>query len=98
MSASESKVIRHKIQELSEAIKDHQFQYYVNDKPSITDAAFDKMWQELIELEKKHPQFKLADSPTSDVGGGFATHFQQYDHIEKMMSLDNVFDQAKYLV
>jgi DNA ligase (NAD+) len=93
MSASESKVIRHKIQELSEAIKDHQFQYYVNDKPSITDAAFDKMWQELIELEKKHPQFKLADSPTSDVGGGFATHFQQYDHIEKMMSLDNVFDQ-----
>jgi NAD-dependent DNA ligase len=34
----------------------------------------------------------LADSPTSDVGGGFATHFEQHDHIEKMMSLDNVFD------
>ena len=92
MSDSSNKQIRHKIQELSEAIKDHQFQYYVNDKPSITDAAFDKLWQELIELEKKHPQFKLADSPTSDVGGGFATDFGQYDHIEKMMSLDNVFD------
>ncbi len=93
MSDSSGKEIRHKIQELSESIKDHQFQYYVNDKPSITDAAFDKLWQELIELEKKYPQFKLADSPTSDVGGGFATHFEQYDHIERMMSLDNVFDQ-----
>lgn len=92
MADSSSKEIRHKIQELSESIKDHQFQYYVNDKPSITDAAFDKLWQELIDLEKKYPQFKLAASPTSDVGGGFATHFEQYDHIEKMMSLDNVFD------
>jgi DNA ligase (NAD+) len=93
MSQSDSKEVRHKIQELSESIKDHQFQYYVNDKPSITDAAFDKLWQELIDLEKKYPQFKLADSPTADVGGGFATHFEQHDHIEKMMSLDNVFDQ-----
>jgi DNA ligase (NAD+) len=93
MADSSSKEIRHKIQELSESIKDHQFQYYVNDKPSITDASFDKLWQELIDLEKKYPQFKLDDSPTSDVGGGFATHFEQYDHIEKMMSLDNVFDQ-----
>jgi len=93
MADSSSKEIRHKIQELSESIKDHQFQYYVNDKPSITDTAFDKLWQELIDLEKKYPQFKLADSPTSDVGGGFATHFEQYDHIEKMVSLDNVFDQ-----
>jgi DNA ligase (NAD+) len=93
MSQSDSKEVRHRIQELSESIKDHQFQYYVNDKPSITDAAFDKLWQELIDLERKYPQFKLAESPTSDVGGGFATHFEQHDHIEKMMSLDNVFDQ-----
>jgi DNA ligase (NAD+) len=93
MSESASKEVRHKIQKLSESIKDHQFQYYVNDKPSITDAAFDKLWQELIDLERKYPQFKLADSPTADVGGGFATHFEQHDHIEKMMSLDNVFDQ-----
>jgi DNA ligase (NAD+) len=84
--------IRHKIQELSEAIKDHQFKYYVLDAPSITDAEFDKLWKELIALEAKYPQYKLPDSPTSDVGGGFATHFEQHDHIEKMMSLDNVFD------
>jgi DNA ligase (NAD+) len=87
-----SSQIRHKIQELSEAIKDHQFKYYVLDAPAITDAEFDKLWKELIALEAKHPQYKLPDSPTADVGGGFATHFEQHDHIEKMMSLDNVFD------
>jgi DNA ligase (NAD+) len=87
-----SSEIRHKIQELSEAVKDHQFKYYVLDDPTITDAEFDKLWKELLALEAKHPQYKLADSPTSDVGGGFATHFEQHDHIEKMMSLDNVFD------
>lgn len=92
MSEAMSSQIRHKIQELSEAIKDHQFKYYVLDDPAISDAQFDKLWKELIELEKKYPQYKLPDSPTSDVGGGFATHFEQHDHIEKMMSLDNVFD------
>jgi DNA ligase (NAD+) len=92
MSDSKSSQIRHKIQELSEAIKDHQFKYYVLDDPAISDAEFDKLWKELLALEAKHPQYKLPDSPTSDVGGGFATHFEQHDHIEKMMSLDNVFD------
>jgi DNA ligase (NAD+) len=92
MSEALSSQIRHKIQELSEAIKDHQFKYYVLDAPAISDAEFDKLWKELIALEAKHPQYKLPDSPTADVGGGFATHFDQHDHIEKMMSLDNVFD------
>ena len=53
-----SSQIRHKIQELSEAIKDHQFKYYVLDNPAISDAQFDKLWKELIELEKKYPQYK----------------------------------------
>ena len=87
--------IRRKIAELSEQIKDHQFKYYVLDKPEISDAQFDSLWQELISLEKKHPQYKLPDSPTSDVGGGFSTQFEQHDHLEKMMSLDNVFDEAE---
>ena len=87
-----SAVIRHQIQELSEEIRDHQFKYYVLDAPSITDAAFDKLWNQLLELERKYPQYKLESSPTLEVGGGFATAFTQHDHIEKMMSLDNVFD------
>jgi len=87
-----SAAIRHQIQELSEEIRDHQFKYYVLDAPTITDAAFDKLWNQLLELERKYPQYKLESSPTLEVGGGFATAFTQHDHIEKMMSLDNVFD------
>lgn len=90
-----SAVIRHQIQELSEEIRDHQFKYYVLDAPSITDAAFDKLWNQLLELERKYPQYKLESSPTLEVGGGFATAFTQHDHIEKMMSLDNVFDNQE---
>jgi DNA ligase (NAD+) len=87
--------IRHQIQELSEEIRDHQFKYYVLDDPSITDAEFDKLWNKLLELEQKYPQYKLESSPTLEVGGGFSTSFSQHDHIEKMMSLDNVFDKAE---
>jgi DNA ligase (NAD+) len=87
--------IRHQIQELSEEIRDHQFKYYVLDDPSITDAAFDKLWSKLLELEEKYPQYKLESSPTLEVGGGFSTTFAQHDHIEKMMSLDNVFDNSE---
>jgi DNA ligase (NAD+) len=87
--------IRHKIQSLCEEISDHQFKYYVLDAPTITDAAFDKLWNELLELEKKYPQYKLESSPTLQVGGGFSTSFAQFDHIEKMMSLDNVFDEQE---
>jgi DNA ligase (NAD+) len=87
--------IRHQIQELSEEIRDHQFKYYVLDDASITDAAFDKLWNKLVELEQKYPQYKLESSPTLEVGGGFSTSFSQHDHIEKMMSLDNVFDKSE---
>ena len=56
--------IRHQIQELSEEIRDHQFKYYVLDDASITDAAFDKLWNKLVALEQKYPQYKLESSPT----------------------------------
>ena len=87
--------IRHQIQELCEEISDHQFKYHVLDAPTISDAAFDKLWNQLLDLEKKYPQYKLESSPTLQVGGGFSTSFTQHDHIEKMMSLDNVFDSGE---
>ena len=86
-----SSEIAEKIDQLATVIRDHQFRYYVLDKPVISDSEFDVLLKELEALEKKHPQYKTADSPTATVGGGFATEFQQRDHIEKMMSLDNVF-------
>ena len=77
--------------ELSEEIRDHQYRYYVLDKPIITDAEFDSLWKKLVSLENKNPELRDPHSPTLDVGGGFATHFEQFDHLEKMMSLDNAF-------
>ena len=83
---------RHRMTELINEIRDHQFKYYVLDQPTITDAQFDALLQELQILEDKNPELREADSPTQHVGGGFSTQFEQRDHIEKMMSLDNVFD------
>ena len=83
---------RHRMSELMGQIRDHQFKYYVLDAPTVTDAEFDGLLKELTALEAKHPELREADSPTQHVGGGFATQFEQRDHIEKMMSLDNVFD------
>ena len=81
--------------ELINEIRDHQFKYHVLDAPSIPDAVFDGLLLELKGLEAKHPELREADSPTLGIGGGFSTTFTQHDHIEKMMSLDNVFDVAE---
>lgn len=83
---------RHRITELINEIRDHQFKYYVLDQPTITDAQFDELLRELQTLEEKNPELREPDSPTQHIGGGFSTQFEQRDHIEKMMSLDNVFD------
>ena len=78
--------------ELINEIRDHQFKYYVLDQPTITDTEFDDLLRKLQKLEDKNPELRESDSPTLHVGGGFSTQFEQRDHIEKMMSLDNVFD------
>lgn len=87
---SDSKV-RHQLAELAEQIRDHQYRYYVLDKPTISDAEFDSLWKQLVALEGKYPELRDPNSPTLEVGGGFATHFEQFDHHERMMSLDNAF-------
>ena len=87
--------VRREMSELSEQIRDHQYRYYVLDKPTISDAEFDQLWQRLVKLEGENPELRDPHSPTLDVGGGFATHFEQFDHKEKMMSLDNVFNDAE---
>ena len=85
-------IARHRIDELTKEIRDHQFRYYVLDDPSISDAQFDVLLVELKKLEDANPELREPDSPTLGIGGGFSTGFEQRDHIEKMMSLDNVFD------
>ena len=85
--------VRREMAALAEEIRDHQYRYYVLDKPQISDAEFDSLWKKLVALENKYPELRDPHSPTLDVGGGFATHFEQYDHREKMMSLDNAFGE-----
>jgi len=90
-----SNKIRHRMTELINEIRDHQFKYYVLDQPTVSDAQFDELLRELQSLEDKNPELREPDSPTQHVGGGFSTQFEQRDHIEKMMSLDNVFDSQE---
>lgn len=87
--------IRAKMARLAEIIRDHQYRYYVLDKPVIADSEFDQLWNELLKLEEKNPKLRDPHSPTFEVGGGFSTHFDSVDHIEKMMSLDNAFDESE---
>ena len=87
--------IRREMSDLAEQIRDHQYRYYVLDKPVISDAEFDQLWKRLEKLEGQNPELRDPHSPTLDVGGGFATHFEQFDHKEKMMSLDNVFSDEE---
>ncbi|QBJ95179.1 NAD-dependent DNA ligase LigA [Rhodococcus sp. ABRD24] len=83
---------RERWQELAEVVRNHQFRYYVLDSPIISDGEFDALLGELNALEERHPDLRTPDSPTQLVGGGFATDFAAVDHLERMLSLDNVFD------
>ncbi|APE38630.1 DNA ligase (NAD(+)) LigA [Nocardia mangyaensis] len=79
-------------QKLADEVREHQFRYYVRDAPIISDGEFDTLLRELQALEEAHPDLRTPDSPTQLVGGGFATEFTAVDHLERMLSLDNVFD------
>ncbi|MGB3230093.1 MAG: NAD-dependent DNA ligase LigA [Mycobacterium sp.] len=84
--------VRRRWQELADEVRGHQFRYYVRDAPVISDAEFDTLLRELQALEESHPELRTPDSPTQLVGGaGFSTDFTSADHLERMLSLDNVF-------
>ncbi|MBB2942103.1 DNA ligase (NAD+) [Actinoplanes lutulentus] len=78
--------------ELADEIRGHQYRYYVLDAPTITDGDFDVLLRELEALETEFPVLRTPDSPTQNVGGTFSSDFASVDHIERMMSLDNVFN------
>ncbi|MEV0946191.1 NAD-dependent DNA ligase LigA [Rhodococcus sp. NPDC049939] len=85
--------VRERWSSLAEEVREHQFRYYVRDAPTISDGAFDALLRELSELENRYPDLRTPDSPTQLVGGGFSTDFAPADHLERMLSLDNVFDE-----
>jgi DNA ligase (NAD+) len=74
-------------------IDDANYRYYVLDDPAITDAEYDALLRELIELERDHPALRTPDSPTQRVGAPAASGFAPYPHARPMLSLANAFDE-----
>jgi len=84
--------VRQRVQELGTEINEHSFRYYVEDAPSISDAEYDRLFHELVALEKQYPQLQTPDSPTQRVGAPPSKQFKQVPHDHPMLSLGNVFD------
>ena len=77
--------------QLAAEVADHQFRYYVLDAPIVSDGQFDELWHELLALEERYPELVTPQSPSQNVGGTFSTEFTAYDHLERMLCLDNAF-------
>ncbi|WP_293308406.1 NAD-dependent DNA ligase LigA [Mycolicibacterium sp.] len=85
--------VRRRWQELADEVREHQFRYYIKDAPIVSDADFDALFNELLALEERYPELRVPDSPTQLVGGaGFATEFTSVEHLERMLSLEDVFN------
>ena len=79
-----------RIKELEKLINYHNKKYYLDDKPEISDAEFDFLLKELIDLEKENPNLCNPSSPTQKVGGFISKQFDKFNHIKRMYSLDNI--------
>ncbi|WP_326807472.1 NAD-dependent DNA ligase LigA [Streptomyces sp. NBC_01186] len=80
---------------LAEQIEEHRFRYYVKDAPVVSDAEFDRLLRALEALEEEHPSLRTPDSPTQKVSGHYETEFTEVAHRERMLSLDNAFDDEE---
>ncbi|MFI7011411.1 NAD-dependent DNA ligase LigA [Streptomyces sp. NPDC050145] len=80
---------------LAEQVEEHRFRYYVKDAPVVSDAEFDRLLRALEALEGEHPELRTPDSPTQKVAGDYATEFTSVEHRERMLSLDNAFDDEE---
>ncbi len=84
-----------RISELRNQIEYHDYRYYVLDDPVITDAEYDRLFRELVELEKENPELSSPDSPTRRVSGGLQEKFNKVPHHAPMLSLANAFDEEE---
>ncbi|WP_316781783.1 NAD-dependent DNA ligase LigA [Streptomyces sasae] len=86
---------REKHAQLAEQIEEHRFRYYVKDAPVVSDAEFDKLLRALEALEEEYSELRTPDSPTQKVAGAYRTEFTSVEHRERMLSLDNAFDDLE---
>ncbi|HPJ11935.1 MAG TPA: NAD-dependent DNA ligase LigA [Caldisericia bacterium] len=82
---------KERVSYLKEVIKKQDYFYYVLDQPQMTDEEYDSLFQELLRLEKEHPDLRTSDSPTQRVGHKPLQSFPPFSHPSKMYSLDNAF-------
>src|SRR5690606_6180825 len=82
-----------RVQQLHELLNKYNYEYYVLDNPSVPDAEYDKLLNELIEIEKQHPEWVTPTSPTQRIGAEPLPTFQKVRHQKQMMSLANAFSE-----
>jgi len=87
------KQAKQRIEKLKELVNYHRYQYHVLDTQEISDAALDSLKKELFDLERAHPEFITADSPTQRVGGQPLPEFKKVPHRERMLSLNDAFSK-----
>jgi len=87
--------IKNQVEKLTQEINQHNYNYYVLDKPIISDYEFDILLTQLIELENQYPQLKLEDSPTQRVGGAITKNFETAEHKFPMLSLSNTYNEGE---
>lgn len=85
-----------RVAELRDLLREADHRYYVLDDPELTDAQYDALYRELVDLEARHPELDDPDSPTHRVPGEVAAGFPSFPHPSPMVSLDNVLDEAAF--
>jgi DNA ligase (NAD+) len=86
---------RKRVQALAQEIREHDHRYYVLDRPTIPDAAYDRLFRELQALEEEHPDLRLPDSPTQRVSGPMREAFKKVPHEGLMLSLESLMDAGE---
>lgn len=86
--------VKNRIKEISDLLNKYNYEYYILDKPSVSDSEYDRLMQELVSLEEKYPEYKLDSSPTSRVGSDVVSNFKKVIHKRPMLSLGNVFNES----
>jgi DNA ligase (NAD+) len=81
--------VQTRLEALRDAVRQHQYRYYVENRPTISDAEYDALYRELQALEAAHPELITPDSPTQRVGGEPAKELIPVEHLAPMLSLDN---------
>ena len=84
-----------RVGKLRELINEYRFEYHVNDKSIMSEAAADSLKHELSELEQQYPELITPDSPTQRVAGAPSAKFTPVEHTQRMLSLNDVFDEAE---